>query len=90
MTRPKPDFTIEELIQEAIQHIPIGEENSFTPAELEQVFGVRRDGIFRRLDFLESVGWQIIPRRKAIIDRSGRHTSTTAYKLIPPNEKTPK
>lgn len=87
MTKPKPSFTIEELIQEAIHHLPDDTEGFFTPAELRRILNVSGHTMLVRLNLLEEKGWQIIPGRKAIVDRAGRHTSAIAYKLIPPNDQ---
>lgn len=87
MTRPKPDFTIEELIQEALRHLPDDDEGLFTPSELRRILNVSGPTLLARLDLLIEKGWQVIAGRKAIVDRAGRHTSAIAYKLIPPNQK---
>ena len=89
MTKPEPDFTIEELIQGALRHLPDDDEGLFTPTELRHILNISSHALSTRLDSLEVAGWQIIPGRKAIIDRAGRHTSTIAYKLIPPTQEAP-
>lgn len=89
--RPRPDFTIEDLLKEAITERHEDEANVFTSKELGALWGFKdAKTVYKHMDKLGEKGWQFVPTRKDIIDRAGRTISTNAYKIIPPyNEETP-
>lgn len=90
--KPQPDFTIEDLLKEAITARQEDEANLFRSRDLADLWGlpVNSKTVFKHMDKLGEMGWRFIPTRKRIRDRAGRQTSTNAYRIIPPNnEETP-
>lgn len=88
--KPKPDFTIEELLKEAITRKD-DQADVFRATDLADLWGIQSaESVFRRMDELQEVGWRFEPTKKRIRDRAGRETTTQAYRVIPPlNEETP-
>ena len=89
MTKPKLDFTIEDLLKEAITERKEVEANLFTTRDFAALWGLMPRTVYKYMDKLIEMGWQFIPIRKPIRDRSGRETSTSAYRVVPPKQNKP-
>lgn len=89
--KPKPNFTIEDLLKEAITERKEAEANLFTARDLAALWGLAQVSktVYGYMDKLIMAGWQFIPAKKLIRDRGGRETSNIAYRVIPPNNKEP-
>ena len=85
--KPQLDFTIEDLLKEAITERKEVEANLFTTKDFATLWGLSPRAVYKHMDELMKMGWQFIPTKKPIRDRSGRETSTTAYRVIPPSKE---
>ena len=89
MTKPKLDFTIEDLLKEAIIERKEVEANLFTARDFATLWGLKLRAVYKHMDKLIEMGWQFVPTKKPIRDRSGRETTTSAYRVIPPKQNKP-
>ena len=85
--RPRPEFTLLELMEEMAGKAPPGEYTFLTVREMAVAVGRSKSAIREHLDRLELMGYQIIVGEKDYVNRAGNVQPVPAYAVIGKKEE---